>query len=629
MTEVTEPSRRHSDALLSLSQLETVFRGDLDSALRAVTERAVEALDVERVGVWLFDEARERLVASDVFRRSEGRHEAGESVLAAEFPEYFRALGSSREIVVSDVETDLRTLVLWEAYFRPHGIRSLIHSPIRLEGTVVGVLGHEHCGPRREWKDTEVQFASSVADFTALALEASDRRKVEQKLRETSSFLKGLIASSPGTIFQLRPSDLKPTYVSPNFPEITGYEISEFLGDRDFWIERVHPDDRDGVLELLGGAMREGRRQVDTEFRFLHADGAFHWFIGIAAFDYEEKDGQPLGITGYTIDITQRKEAEHALRQSEQRYRALFEHSRDAVYLSRRDGQILELNDAALEMLGVRREDIPGLNAADLYVEQEDRIGFQEAIAAQGTVKDFEIRLRKRDGTVMNCLLTSTARRDDLGRIVGYQGIIRDVTAKVNFEHELEHRALHDWLTGLPNRALFFDRLEHALARIRREGGALAVLFLDLDGFKSINDRWGHSAGDDLLVKAARRIAGSLREEDTVARFGGDEFTVLLERVESVEDATEAAARTLSALRESCRVDGVEIRPSASVGIALYGLGDPGAVPTGGLADELVRRGDAAMYAAKDAGGGRYRVFEPDRDCGAAGPEEPTPGEQA
>ena len=216
----------------------------------------------------------------------------------------------------------------------------------------------------------------------------------------------------------------------------------------------------------------------------------------------------------------------------------------------------------------------------------------------------MEHRVLKADGSVRWQQWTDAAIFDAEGQVIEYQSVGRDVTERRALEGRLEHQALHDSLTGLPNRRLFVDRLGQALRRIgRREEIKVAVLFMDLDGFKVINDSLGHQMGDKLLAEVAKRLRGCLRPEDTLARFGGDEFTVLIEDVEVSEDAMRVAERIVQALREPFTLEGRELYVGTSIGV---GLG------SGGMKDSevLLREADTAMYRAKDEGSG-YKLFDP------------------
>ena len=305
------------------------------------------------------------------------------------------------------------------------------------------------------------------------------------------------------------------------------------------------------------------------------------------------------------------RDREEALRRSERRYRRIFRDSQDAIYVSSREGNIEEMNPAGLELLGYSNDELREMEASDLYADPAERTRFRRVIREEGQVRDFEVRLRTKDGQVLDCVLTSTLRWEN-GEITGYQGIIRDVTERKEFERQLQHRALHDPLTELPNRALFWDRAEQALARLQRRGGKAAILFLDLDRFKSINDSLGHASGDRVLEEVSRRLESAVREPDTVARLGGDEFGILVEEIIGFSDAEEVAERIAETFELPLRVLEQEVHLSASIGIAMIPDGGPEGGPESAAAepDEYIRRADTAMYRAKEEPGPGHRTFD-------------------
>lgn len=299
-----------------------------------------------------------------------------------------------------------------------------------------------------------------------------------------------------------------------------------------------------------------------------------------------------------------RRRAEEARDASERRYRSLFQESQDAIFITGREGEILELNPAALELFGYEADELTGRSVLTLYADPEDGSRFQQEMEGRGAVREREVRLRHRDGSVLWCLVTSSVRHSPTGEVLGHQGIIHDISARKRAEARLAHDAVHDTLTGLPNRSLLVDRIAQAQARRARNPSLIhAVLFLDLDRFKVVNDSLGHGAGDELLVCVGREIRACLREEDTVARLGGDEFAILLEEIEGIGDATHVAERILSRLERPIPLERTRIVASASIGIT---------VSTGpvGTPEDLLRDADTAMYRAKALGRGRYQVFD-------------------
>jgi diguanylate cyclase (GGDEF)-like protein/PAS domain S-box-containing protein len=311
------------------------------------------------------------------------------------------------------------------------------------------------------------------------------------------------------------------------------------------------------------------------------------------------------GLSIYFRDVTERRQAQSALLESETRYRSLFEDSRDAIYITSKAGEFIDINGSALELFGYSRTELIGMNASALYDDEGDRRRFQLEVERSGYVRNFEIRLRHRDGRLLDCVITSSVRRDSDGETIGYQGIIHDITDRKRTEAQLVHDSLHDALTGLPNRAYFMERLGRSLERQRHNPRFLfAVLFLDLDRFKVINDSLGHLVGDEVLATIARRLDASLRPGDMVARLGGDEFAVLLYNIEHQDVATNVADRIQDKLRQPIMVQGREVFMTASLGIAL-------ATAETERPEDLLRDADTAMYRAKELGRVRHQVFDP------------------
>jgi diguanylate cyclase (GGDEF)-like protein/PAS domain S-box-containing protein len=304
-------------------------------------------------------------------------------------------------------------------------------------------------------------------------------------------------------------------------------------------------------------------------------------------------------------EMARQRTIEEARRQIEERFRRMFENSRDAIYMTSRDGRFTDANPSMFEMFGYKREELLQMNADDLYADPQERTLYQQEIDKLGFVRQHEIRLKCKDGTVLNCLKTATVQRASDGSIVGYQSIVHDISERKRAEEELAYTAFHDTLTGVPNRALFMDRLERVVrAARRRPGYRFGVLFLDLDRFKIVNDTLGHMVGDQLLVAVARRLEGALRVEDTVARFGGDEFAIILDSIRDAGDSTRVAERIIQDISVPFIIEGKEVNTGTSVGVALSYSGDEGA-------EGLLRDADAAMYRAKASGRGRYEVFDP------------------
>jgi diguanylate cyclase (GGDEF)-like protein/PAS domain S-box-containing protein len=304
-----------------------------------------------------------------------------------------------------------------------------------------------------------------------------------------------------------------------------------------------------------------------------------------------------------------------ATARGEARFQALVHNSSDLITLIDADLAITYQTPSITRLLGYSEDELIGTQLADL-THPEDRLSLvaarAEAIAGDQTSATSHLRLRHRDGSYrhVQSIHTNLLSDPDVRAVVV---TTRDVTAQKALEAQLQHNAFHDTLTGLANRALFADRLEHALARTDRQAAPVSVLFVDLDDFKAVNDGAGHASGDQLLIAVAERLRRVLRPSDTVARLGGDEFAVLIEDAADPAQTEAAAGRLLAALAEPFPAgDGEQVRITASVGIAMGAAGQHDAA-------ELLRHADVAMYAAKEAGKGRSAVFAPDMDSAIIG----------
>jgi diguanylate cyclase (GGDEF)-like protein/PAS domain S-box-containing protein len=306
-----------------------------------------------------------------------------------------------------------------------------------------------------------------------------------------------------------------------------------------------------------------------------------------------------------TVEVEERKAAERALRASEERFRSLVQNSSDVISIVDADGGVRYHSESVRRVLGYDPgELVDGDPLSLVHPDDRERVArfVAEAALRPGVTAAETWRIRHRDGAWLHSETVAANLLED-PNVRGLVLNTRDVSDRKELEAQLVHQAFHDGLTGLANRTLFAERVEHALGRSGK--GELAVLFIDLDDFKHVNDSLGHAAGDQLLVAAARRLQGCLRPADTAARLGGDEFAVLLERVTDAEAAAAVAGRVLDTLHQPFGLNGRTIPIKASLGVA---TGRPGTDE----AEELLRNADVAMYAAKAGGKDRYELFRPD-----------------
>src|ERR687890_582718 len=389
--------------------------------------------------------------------------------------------------------------------------------------------------------------------------------------------------------------------------DIMGYTPEECTSTPDFWIRILHPDDREAVLAEDLRTNETGEPFV-MEYRQLAKDGHVVWIRDEATL-VKNEEGQPLYWLGVRIDITERKRAEEALGDAEQRYRTLVEQIPAVTYIDPVDDPDTSLYTSPQieQMLGYTPQEwqTEKLWPKRLHPDDRERILAADKRFEAGDGEPFreEYRLLAKDGSVVWVREEAMLVRDEAGEPLYWQGVFYNLTERKALEERLHYQAFHDSLTDLPNRQLFMDRLGQALRRTRRQHNRVAVLFMDLDGFKVVNDSLGHEMGDFLLTAVAQRLRRCLRPEDTLARFGGDEFTVLIEAVDDPAQAVRVAERITEELRSPFIMEGRDLYVIASIGIS---LGDARTHDP----DDLLREADTAMYRAKD-GGGDFRVFNP------------------
>jgi diguanylate cyclase (GGDEF)-like protein/PAS domain S-box-containing protein len=449
-----------------------------------------------------------------------------------------------------------------------------------------------------------------VRGYVVNSRDITRRKEAEDRLREAEKRYRMLVEQIPAITYIQeisRPSET--VYVSPQVMDILGYTPEECTSTPDLWLRTLHPDDREAVLaEDL--RTNESEEPFVMEYRRFAKDGRLVWIRDEATL-VRNDEGKPLYWLGVQIDITERKQAETRLGAAEQRFRTLVDQIPAVTYIDPVDDPETSLYTSPQieKMLGYTpeewRED--KLWPKCLHPDDRERILAADERFEAGGEEPFseEYRLLAKDGSVVWVREEAVLLRDEAGEPLYWQGVFYDLTERKALEERLEHRALHDYLTDLPNRQLFVDRLRKALDRTRRKRGRqVAVLFMDLDEFKIINDSLGHEAGDALLKLVAQRLRRCLRPEDSLARFGGDEFVVLIEDIEGPEVAVRVAERFTEELKGPFFLEGRELFAPSSIGI---GLGDARTKTP----EALLMDADTAMYRAKEEGG-TFRVFDPD-----------------
>jgi diguanylate cyclase (GGDEF)-like protein/PAS domain S-box-containing protein len=378
---------------------------------------------------------------------------------------------------------------------------------------------------------------------------------------------------------------------------IFGLDPGELPASYETWRSCVHRDDRE-LLDVVVRRAYEDHKPYTLVHRVVRPDGQVRTVESHGRVELD-RAGKPVKIVGTCQDIT-------ALKLAEEHFRALLETAPDAMVIIDEDVRIVLVNSQTERLFGYERHELIGNRVSMLVPDSSAARAVQWADfafdpRARPMGSGLDLGARRKDGSGFPVEITLSPLRTDEGMLVC--AAIRDVTERKLAADALAHQARHDPLTGLPNRTLFLDRLEHALARARRSGAKLAVLFLDLDDFKLVNDTLGHDAGDLLLVALTPRLLAALRPGDTIARFGGDEFVVLCEDLVAEADAVHIAERVAAACAQPITIGGHERLLTVSSGAVIVEGGD--ATPA-----DLLRDADAAMYRAKARGKGRVEVFD-------------------
>jgi diguanylate cyclase (GGDEF)-like protein/PAS domain S-box-containing protein len=388
-------------------------------------------------------------------------------------------------------------------------------------------------------------------------------------------------------------------YVSPSSTAIIGYTPEEHYADPDLFLKVIHPDDRVILkdLNLISGVNR-----IPISLRTFKKNGEIVW-TEHRNVPIVDESGNILGFEGIARNITARKQVEEAL----EKYKLLSEHAGDIMLFFRLDGQIIEANEAAVKLYSYSKQQILQMNIRDLRApETKQQFDEHIALAEKGTAF-YETYHSRKDETVFP--VEVSLQSAILGNEKVLIGIVRDITERKRAQATINHLAYHDVLTGLANRTLFYDRLTMEIARAHRSKHMMAIMFLDLDRFKYVNDMMGHAVGDMLLTSVGQKLKDCVRTTDTVARIGGDEFTIFLPEISRGEDAAKVAQKIISVLREPWKLSGGEFQITASIGIVLY--------PNDGEnIDTLIKNADTAMYRAKEKEN-NYQFYTPDMNAKA------------
>jgi diguanylate cyclase (GGDEF)-like protein/PAS domain S-box-containing protein len=440
------------------------------------------------------------------------------------------------------------------------------------------------------------------------------RKELETAREELLQRLQTITSRVPGMVYEYRLcADGRSCfpYASEAIRQV--YEVSpeQVREDAALVLSILHPEDAQGVIDSIQTSARD-LTPWRHEYRVKFSDGRVRWLYG-DSLPHREADGSTLWY-GFITDITERKEAEielNAAHAEAERFRNALDYVSSYIYMKDTQSHYTYANRATLELFATTAEELPGSDDHRYFPEATARrLREIDRRVLRGEQTSEEIESIEADGKRRVYLEIKTPIYDESDRehIVGLLGISTNITEIKEHERQLEHIAHFDALTNLPNRVLLADRLHQAMAQAQRRGHHLAVVYLDLDGFKAINDRYGHGAGDRVLMEIARQMQAELRQEDTLSRLGGDEFVAVLLDLADVEACVPMLTRLLSAASRPVKIDNQTLQLTASLGVTFY----PQAEEI--EADQLLRQADQAMYQAKLAGKGRYHVFDAEMD---------------
>ncbi len=513
------------------------------------------------------------------------------------------ALATRKPVICKNIATDLVAADQREIA-KISGQKAVCSVPILgTSGPVLGTISL-YFRESREPSAEELNIAERAAALLRVAIE-NDRAHIKLSLTERA------MDSSVASVMITDPR--KPgrpiIYANTAFENITGYKSADVLGKNPsiLYGEQTDPDQ----LREIDSAV-SAEHECNVLIKYYTAAGEPFWSSSSIS-PVRDKEGRLTHYIEVQNDVTPLIQALDAVRESEQRFRQLIENASDMVVVLEQSGIIRYISPAVERILGYQPEDVQGRDIFEFVHPDElvlTRTIFLQLLQIPEELMTIEMRVVRADGSWCHIEVTG----QNLLNKPGVRGVVinaRDLSERKQANDRLDHLAYHDVLTDLPNRLMFNDHLTKSIANAKRRSAMVAVLFLDLDRFKVINDTLGHSVGDELLQQVARRLVATSREGDTIARWGGDEFTVILLTIANSRDAARAATRIINSLGEPFHVAGHELYITATVGISMF----PAA---GEDVETLVRNADTAMYRAKEEGQNHYQFYTPKMNAGAS-----------
>ncbi len=507
---------------------------------------------------------------------------------------------SGQRVVVADITSHPH----WAPYLAlalRAGVAACWSQPVlAASGQVLGTFAIYY----REQRTPDADDLLLIQQCAALACIAIEKDTEARKLRDSEARYRTLVEWSPDPVLVHRMGTI--LYVNPAAIRTFGATAaSELLGRNTQ--ELVHPDYQAQQRQRMQAIVAHQAISPRTESRFVRIDGTpFDVEVQGTSILYEGESAIHVVLR----DITERKQARDRL----QLAASVFSHAREGIVITGADTRIVDVNSAFTAITGYSPHEVSG-EQARVFRPGGHSQGYLETLWGRLREKGHwsgEVWSVRKNGEDYAELVTISAVTDAAGAVCNYVVLIADITPMKAYQRQLEELAHFDTLTHLPNRLLLADRLQQAMSQTQRRQQTLAVVFLDLDGFKAVNDHHGHDVGDALLIAVSQRMKGALRDGDTLARIGGDEFVAVLVDLQTADDAQPVLERLLQAAADPVRVGEALIQVSASMGIAVYPR-------DGAHADLLLRRADQSMYQAKQAGRNRFQFFSEAGDKVAGG----------
>ncbi len=469
-----------------------------------------------------------------------------------------------------------------------------ITSPVRKLIEISSRLGQGQFETIEPFKGTG-ELAQLAASFNAMSKTLELR---EGELKDSRAQFENIINNAPAIIYM---KDLSGRYLLVNggYEKFVGKSEAEILGSTDFdhFPQEVAAKVRDNERFVI-----ERREPLEFEEKVTHPDGTVHTYLSVR-FPLKNDVNEVVALCGISTDVTERKKIEQNLTLS----RLVIENANEAIVITDLDGNIVEVNEAYERIVGFTRDEVIGRNPKITKSGRHDAAFYKKMWHDITTTGRWEGEIwdRRKSGEIFPKWLSITTVFDEAGKASHYVAIFADITTKKQTEEQLEKLAYYDPLTELPNRMYFHEQLRKTISISGRREDKTAVLFLDLDRFKYVNDTLGHSAGDALLVKVAERLQWLTRESDTVSRLGGDEFTIILRGLDRTDQVASIAQNVVDALAQPFEVVGAVVHIGASVGVSVF-------PDDGSDADTLIKNADLAMYQAKERGKNCYNFYSLD-----------------